>query len=408
MDKISLEKLKSFVTKKIRQNYPFASIRNLRIVRQNMEKKRVVSSKDKVIRAKKKSVFSAIQHAVGQIAEGGKELGRDVKLYFHIKMKPYEDRTIIELRATRRIFNDMIKFVPFSIFAIVPFLELCLPVYLVMFPNAMPNQFLFESAMGEKVHRMNENHNSGAEALQISINMLLIEMNVSMIKFLNLRKNLSDFLDHSDKKKEEIRSLIEEIDSELIAFIYRFGKINDPFLLNLSYLSSDELLQVCKLLHFEFFPGTNIINQLWYFAFNFPAIFLNTYYKLRKMKKRVELTNPISKFKFEFNTGVFEPIKKKLLTFQIMNHMRHIRSQDLALQRNIDVLETAPRHELAEIAMQRGLTINGMTLTKNYLKKFWLPLSTNPEISNDILIWSSIFRRCYIEDLVFTKQTHNK
>ena len=42
----------------------------------------------------------------------------------------------------RTVTQDMLKMIPFSAFLIIPGAELLLPVYLNIFPNAMPSQFV--------------------------------------------------------------------------------------------------------------------------------------------------------------------------------------------------------------------------------------------------------------------------
>jgi LETM1 and EF-hand domain-containing protein 1 len=58
--------------------------------------------------------------------------------------------TLFELRERRRITVDLLKFMPYSVFMIVPFAELALPFYMILFPNSMPTQFLSDSQVGKK------------------------------------------------------------------------------------------------------------------------------------------------------------------------------------------------------------------------------------------------------------------
>jgi len=41
----------------------------------------------------------------------------------------------------RRTAGDIFRVVPFSVFIIIPFMEFLLPVYLLLFPNALPSTF---------------------------------------------------------------------------------------------------------------------------------------------------------------------------------------------------------------------------------------------------------------------------
>ena len=52
------------------------------------------------------------------------------------KDKPWEKAKI------RQVKKDVIKFVPFSFFILIPGAEILLPPFLVVFPEAVPSQFL--------------------------------------------------------------------------------------------------------------------------------------------------------------------------------------------------------------------------------------------------------------------------
>ena len=46
----------------------------------------------------------------------------------------------------RRTAGDIFRVVPFSVFVIIPFMEFLLPVYLILFPNALPSTFQSKSS----------------------------------------------------------------------------------------------------------------------------------------------------------------------------------------------------------------------------------------------------------------------
>jgi LETM1 and EF-hand domain-containing protein 1 len=41
--------------------------------------------------------------------------------------------------------KDFIKFIPFSVFILIPGLELLLPAWVMIFPNSVPSQFMSNS-----------------------------------------------------------------------------------------------------------------------------------------------------------------------------------------------------------------------------------------------------------------------
>jgi LETM1 and EF-hand domain-containing protein 1 len=58
----------------------------------------------------------------------------------------YDKESFSENIKLKQVRSDFIKFIPFSIFIIVPGAELLLPAWLVVFPNSIPSQFLSEDA----------------------------------------------------------------------------------------------------------------------------------------------------------------------------------------------------------------------------------------------------------------------
>lgn len=69
-----------------------------------------------------------------------------MKLYFRYHKSKiehkYERPTYKQDIKMRQIKQDFIKFIPFSVFMIVPGAELFLPAWLVIFPNSIPSQFI--------------------------------------------------------------------------------------------------------------------------------------------------------------------------------------------------------------------------------------------------------------------------
>lgn len=45
--------------------------------------------------------------------------------------------------------KNLLKFVPFSLFIVVPFAEFALPFYLYFFPNAFPTTFIFDDQLAK-------------------------------------------------------------------------------------------------------------------------------------------------------------------------------------------------------------------------------------------------------------------
>lgn len=60
---------------------------------------------------------------------------------------------------------DLIKFIPFSFFVIVPFAEFLFPAWLVIFPNSIPSQFLDKADREKKFKQLKDKQKDAAEKL---------------------------------------------------------------------------------------------------------------------------------------------------------------------------------------------------------------------------------------------------
>jgi LETM1 and EF-hand domain-containing protein 1 len=61
--------------------------------------------------------------------------------------------------------SDVLKFIPFSIFIIIPGLELALPAWIAIFPNAIPTQFMSDEKKEQKMRETIEAREKGAGKL---------------------------------------------------------------------------------------------------------------------------------------------------------------------------------------------------------------------------------------------------
>lgn len=76
----------------------------------------------------------------------------------------------------RRTWADLFKFIPFSLFIIVPGLELLLPAWLVIFPNSIPSQFISEASKKQKMDELVKKQEMSSKKLVILLPKILSEM----------------------------------------------------------------------------------------------------------------------------------------------------------------------------------------------------------------------------------------
>lgn len=93
----------------------------------------------------------------------------DFKFYVRFWKRRYETKydneSYSEDIKLKQVKSDFIKFIPFSLFIIIPGAELLLPAWLVVFPNSIPSQFLSEEARYKQFKQMTERRTNAAEKL---------------------------------------------------------------------------------------------------------------------------------------------------------------------------------------------------------------------------------------------------
>ena len=80
----------------------------------------------------------------------------------------YAKDDYFERRKVREVKKDVIKFIPFSLFLIIPFGELFIPPYLMIFPNSMPSQFMDSGQKNKKFKEIKQKRDEAAKKLILS------------------------------------------------------------------------------------------------------------------------------------------------------------------------------------------------------------------------------------------------
>ena len=89
------------------------------------------------------------------------------------------------------------KFIPFSVFILIPGLELLLPPFLMIFPNTVPSQFMSKEARDKKFLEASERRDKAATFLNATLPKILyaLEKDEDLIPDdLELLKNLKSDL----------------------------------------------------------------------------------------------------------------------------------------------------------------------------------------------------------------------
>ncbi|GJJ74841.1 LETM1 and EF-hand domain-containing protein 1, mitochondrial [Entomortierella parvispora] len=165
----------------------------------------------------KKSMWERVKAELVHYWHGTKLLGKEIKISTKLAGRLLHGNKLTrrEQRQLRRTTGDLMRLVPFSVFLIVPFMELLLPVALKLFPNMLPSTFEDKFAEEEKKRK-------------------LLKMRLEMAKF------LQETIEESGIPGSSRAEAVKE-----------FGDFFRKVRTTGEQASTDELIRVAKLFHDE-------------------------------------------------------------------------------------------------------------------------------------------------------------
>ncbi|CAJ0956995.1 unnamed protein product, partial [Mesorhabditis belari] len=142
-----------------------------------------------------------------------------------------------------RTVSDLFRLVPFSIFIIVPFMELALPFFIKFFPNMLPSTFQEKSKEEEKIAKQLKVRVEMAKFLQDTIEEIALE-----------KKSRSKEVKPTESKALEFAQFIKKVRTEggyvSNADLFKYTKLFEDEL-TLDNLSMSQLRALCKLLSIQ-------------------------------------------------------------------------------------------------------------------------------------------------------------
>jgi len=117
------------------------------------EEKKIAKKKED---EEKLTLWQKVKHEASHYWDGTKLLVTEVRISskLAVKMAAGYELTRREHRQLHRTVQDLGRLVPFSVFVIVPFAELLLPVALKLFPNMLPSTYEGQSAKDVKAKNL--------------------------------------------------------------------------------------------------------------------------------------------------------------------------------------------------------------------------------------------------------------
>ncbi|KAF8326351.1 LETM1-like protein-domain-containing protein [Cantharellus anzutake] len=100
--------------------------------------------------------WQKIKHEANHYWDGTKLLASEIKISARLLRRTLQGKALTrrERRQLRRTTQDLLRLIPFSVFVIVPFMELLLPVAIKLFPNMLPSTFEDKFAADEKQRKL--------------------------------------------------------------------------------------------------------------------------------------------------------------------------------------------------------------------------------------------------------------
>ncbi|GMK57058.1 hypothetical protein CspeluHIS016_0308980 [Cutaneotrichosporon spelunceum] len=206
------------------------------------------ATEDKPIAKKKptgpwhKRAWAVVKKEAAHYWHGTKLLGQEIKISSQLQWKVLHGETLTrrERRQLRRTTTDLLRLLPFSVFVIIPFMELLLPVALKLFPNMLPSTFEGQLAKEEKERK-------------------LLRVRLEMAKFLQETVKESglkaDQVVRSDEFKEFFRKIQATGEEPSDEDIIRVAKLFDSEI-TLDNLTRAQLVSICKYMNINAF-GTD-------------------------------------------------------------------------------------------------------------------------------------------------------
>lgn len=195
----------------------------------------------------------ALKHGLKHMAHGLKTLFKDGTWAVKTQAKTYEskysDTNFLQQRRIKQVKKDFIKFVPFSLFLLIPGGELFLPAWVLIFPNSIPSQFVGEKERIKKFEQLKNQQEDAAEKLLYILP--------------NYMARLIQSPTIPDSMKEEIRSVKAMLQSEdflptdLIEFrnlFRRYGQFR--------HFRTRSLIHMAHFMSIEPVTGLNTINNI--------------------------------------------------------------------------------------------------------------------------------------------------
>lgn len=195
----------------------------------------------------KKSLKDKIVHELVHYYHGFRLLFIDIKISAGLLWRILNGKTLSrrEHNLLIRTTGDLFRLVPFSVFIIVPFMELALPFFIKFFPGMLPSTFQTSKEREDKLKQNLKVKLEMAKFLQKTLDDMAVQHND---RFSNSAKEFSEWF-------HKIRTSGEQVSNE---DIMRFSKLFQDEI-TLDSLSRGQLVALCRVLEVQTLGTNNLL-----------------------------------------------------------------------------------------------------------------------------------------------------
>ncbi|GAA98194.1 uncharacterized protein L969DRAFT_45822 [Mixia osmundae IAM 14324] len=191
-------------------------------------------------------IWTKVKTEASHYWHGTKLLGKEIAISARLQKRLLQGHKLTrrEKRQLKRTTQDLLRLIPFSVFLIVPFMELLLPVALKLFPNMLPSTFEDKYKEEEKKRK-------------------LLKVRLEMAKFLQetLRETgmkSADKIRDSEEFKEFFRKVRSTGESPSTTDIVTVARLFEEDL-TLDNLSRPQLVSMCRYMNINAFGTDNFL-----------------------------------------------------------------------------------------------------------------------------------------------------
>ena len=345
---------------------------------------------------KKLTIKEQLKHAWDHMKKSLIDVGKDSKIMFSLRKKgKLSSLSMGEYLQYKQIQKDLLKFLPFSLFVLIPVGEVFLPIYLYLFPNATPSQFYSEKSVGQMVSAKVKVQRKAYEVLKNKLRLVIPD------KFRDLQTEINIILTlHSAEERED---RFRKLDLEMMVFMASNWDTLGPRL-KLGNLSVYEKECVLGFVFKDFVSGVNILNRILRLP-HLTASFFAKRFRKGKGKEREKERETKVKAKggtshlnksfhgsMTLNFPPFSQVRSLLLFCQIKHHIWKMNREDKFLvKESVEQLNTCSKQQLFGLSKGRGFAHLTEKDEVDFLVQYWLKTQEN--------VWDS----CPEKDLISQK-----